>query len=222
LFLYALVGEPLIGMRIYRSLIHRSGSEPGARKEYYLRLLASEWGWVAVMAIIGISLPAPFLAFGLRPPDIPAWVLSFTILVAMLFLQFTLVRSQASNGTFHERVQPAGEVLPDALRERWLFAAVALTAGICEELLYRGFLWFYLSTWLPGLPLWAIFLVTSLIYGLSRAYQNLWGVLQGGLAGAILAFLFWFSGTLLPAMIFHTLIDLRFIFTRPMKTAGNV
>ena len=36
------------------------------------------------------------------------------------------------------QLKPVAALLPRTAAERWVFALLALTAGICEEVLYRG------------------------------------------------------------------------------------
>ncbi len=57
-------------------------------------------------------------------------------------------------------------------QERWLFAAVALTAGTCEEILYCGFLIFNLSDVFPSLPTGWVTVASSAVFALAHLYQG--------------------------------------------------
>jgi hypothetical protein len=48
-----------------------------------------------------------------------------------------------------------------------------------------------------------------MIYGLSHAYQGLKGILQTALTGFSFSIVFVLSGSLLPAMVFHILAEMR-------------
>ncbi len=61
-------------------------------------------------------------------------------------------------------------------------------------------------------------LISGIVYGLSRAYQGSRGTLQAGLMGFSFAVVFFLSKSLLPAMIFHILADLRNLFFWPVQT----
>ena len=63
-------------------------------------------------------------------------------------------------------------ILPISKSERWWFAAVGIGAGVSEELLYRGFLIYYLWVWLPGLDWTQRTIVSSLVFGLGHLYQG--------------------------------------------------
>jgi membrane protease YdiL (CAAX protease family) len=105
---------------------------------------------------------------------------------------------------------------------------VAITAGICEELLYRGFLLRYLSVYFFGLGWLLSSIISGVVYGLSRVALGRKNILQTMLNGFSFAILYFLSGNLLstigssqpvtlvgsviPSIIFHALADLRPIF----------
>ncbi len=211
LFVYALLGHPLLERRLYRSVAAALKTHPEARRAYYVRVLLVEWGWVLLIALMMATAGLPLEALGLLPPDIPSWVLIGTIAVVMLFMQRGVTHLSPGQGTVPERLQPAEVLLPASREERWAYTAMALTAAICEELLFRGFLWIYLSRFFPFLPVWGIAVISSVMFGLGRLYQGVPAFAQAGLTGGILFFLYWFSGNLIPAMIFHALVELRVV-----------
>lgn len=91
---------------------------------------------------------------------------------------------------------------PDEVR--W-FDAVSVTAGVCEEVVYRGLL----MTALTGLlGLWPAVLISSLIFGLGHAYQGVRGVLKTSLAGVAMALVVVGTGSLYAAVIMHAVLDL--------------
>ena len=99
----------------------------------------------------------------------------------------------------------AERILPRSRQERFLFLALALTAGICEEFLYRGFAMAALQR--AGLAVWAVVAVSSLLFGLAHLYQG-----RGGIVGTLLVGLL-FAGariaydSLIPVMIWHAVLD---------------
>ena len=60
-------------------------------------------------------------------------------------------------------------MLPHSRAELALFFKLSITAGICEELLYRGYLIWYLSHWLSIYPAAAL---ASLLFGIARGYTR--------------------------------------------------
>ena len=102
-------------------------------------------------------------------------------------------------------------ILPSTRAERRAFVAVAVTAGVSEEVLYRWFLPLYVRWLAPGLGAPALVAITGLAFGAVHWYQGRWGVIATTLAGVGFGAVTMATGTLLPAVIVHTLVDLRII-----------
>ncbi len=89
-----------------------------------------------------------------------------------------------------------------ALQLGWIFFAVALIPALCEEILFRGFiLGRFLETGQPGQSL----MMTSLLFGLF--HRNLAALLPTTLAGVVLAFAVWRTGSLYCAILMHAVIN---------------
>jgi membrane protease YdiL (CAAX protease family) len=82
---------------------------------------------------------------------------------------------------------------------------VSLTAGFCEELLYRGFLTWLVASYV-GLP--AAIGVVAVAFGLVHASLGQRGMINATLVGLALSLVVVITGWLVPAMIVHTLLDL--------------
>ena len=88
---------------------------------------------------------------------------------------------------------------------RW-FDRLAVTAGVCEELLYRGYLIWYLGTWLALVP---AVLVAAVVFGFGHAYQGPRGVALTTMVGLFLSAIYLLTGSLVAGMVFHALMDLH-------------
>jgi membrane protease YdiL (CAAX protease family) len=122
---------------------------------------------------------------------------------------------------FRRRLAEAGgdvlALLPRTSSERWLFAAVAISAGIGEELLFRGFLWHFLTTRVPALGVGGSCALAVLLFGLGHVYQGVKGVLATSLMGGMLLAIFLVTGSLLPGIVLHALVDLRAVWILPAQ-----
>ncbi len=103
-------------------------------------------------------------------------------------------------------------LLPNTGAERAAFILLSLSAGVCEEILFRGFLIRLLHDPAPGLPLAGALVVSSLVFGLGHAYQGFKGALGTAIAGLALGLVFLLSGSLIPAVILHALLDLQVVY----------
>jgi uncharacterized protein len=98
------------------------------------------------------------------------------------------------------------ELMPSSPREKGLFVALSLTAGITEEIVFRGFVLYALLLATASLPL--AVLLSSGVFGMVHAYQHPIGVLRAALLGALLAVPVLVHGSIYPAIAAHVLIDL--------------
>jgi len=115
------------------------------------------------------------------------------------FLQQRLTGVQANLSPEVEKLLHADSVL----QLGWIVFAMALTPAICEELLFRGFiLGRFLEAGGPGQSL----MMTSLLFGLF--HRNLATLLPMTLAGILLAFAVWRTGSLYCGITMHALINM--------------
>ena len=97
----------------------------------------------------------------------------------------------------------AKRFLPVNLVEFLAYSPLAITAGVCEEFLYRGFALAALAK--CAMPIWLTVVLTSILFGLAHAYQGRAGILSTALFGVVLAIarlvMIWHAGLDLAAGI---------------------
>src|SRR5690606_19165326 len=93
-------------------------------------------------------------------------------------------------------------------------AGLGLSAGVFEETLFRLALPAVLFGIWPDAPL--AFLIATLLFGALHLYQKATGVLFATLLGAVLAYLYLVSGSILLPIIVHAVIDLRSLVLLPL------
>lgn len=96
-------------------------------------------------------------------------------------------------------------ILPANSLEFLVYVALALTAGICEEFLYRGFAMAALSR--AGLGIWEVVILTSILFGFAHAYQGISGIIGTSLMGFVFAGARLLVGSLAPVMVWHAAVD---------------
>jgi membrane protease YdiL (CAAX protease family) len=223
---YLVVGEPVAGHVLHRRFEGRLRSDPDARRSFYLRLLILEWGLSVLALVVWLSTPSVDAGqVGLRWPQ--QWPGPLTGLVVLVVLVFVVVstralRSGALLDASDARRQGEGRhaepeahatlaLLPRTAGERRLFTVVGVTAGICEEWLYRGFFLAVVSALAGGLPTGLLVVVAAVAFGLAHAYQGRSGIVTTGLLGGVMAALYLQTGSLLLPVLLHAAIDLRFL-----------
>jgi membrane protease YdiL (CAAX protease family) len=94
---------------------------------------------------------------------------------------------------------------PHNAQERKLWTFVAITAGCCEEVLFRGFL-LALFTSLAGLV--AAVAITVSLFGLFHSYYGWKGILKTAAFGLFVTAIALWSASLVPVIILHASVDL--------------
>jgi len=97
------------------------------------------------------------------------------------------------------------QLLPRSPEERRVFGVLSVAAGFGEEIAYRGYA---ILTLAPLLGVAVSATVSSVVFGLLHGYQGTLGILRTGAMGGMLAWAFLATGSLWPAILAHTLIDL--------------
>ena len=99
----------------------------------------------------------------------------------------------------------AERILPQSTMELFPYLALAITAGLCEEFLYRGFAMAVLVH--AGLQAWAVVLLTSVLFGLAHSYQGRGGIVMTLLIGLVLGTSRIAYNSLVPAIFWHSAVD---------------
>ncbi len=209
LALVLIVGLPLWSTRSWRRL-HRAIREedPRARLTAYRRVVVVQWSLVVLLAGHWLLQGHAFTALRLDLPLDLRLLGAFLVAGALGMLVYgqssTALADAETRREARAQITDLRPMLPHTPGEYAWFRPVAWTAGICEEILYRGYL-----PWLFGLytdDLTAFGLAT-LIFGVGHAYQGPGGIVKTTIVGAVMSLLTWASGSLVPAIALHVAID---------------
>jgi membrane protease YdiL (CAAX protease family) len=99
----------------------------------------------------------------------------------------------------------AERILPQSSVELLPYFALAITAGLCEEFLYRGFTMAVLSR--VGLQAWLVVLVSSALFGLAHSYQGRSGMVMTLIIGLAFGISRIAYDCLVPAILWHSAVD---------------
>ena len=189
----------------------------------YAVTIAFQWLLVGVIAWRAIIRGITLQELGLQPQP---WlgILAVGLFGALLIggLQWlNLRRIGRMDGPAPELLRKlANRLLPVNFLEYLPYSALAITAGVCEEFVYRGFGIAAFSK--AGLPLWLVVILSSILFGLAHAYQGRGGIISTGVFGVLLAIARLWSGSLVPVMMWHAGLDLaagiaapKYLATKP-------
>ncbi len=200
--------QPLRGRWRWRRFLARR-DVPGERARYYRSAIVTWWAlaalWVVALALANVSfvereLGAPRSSTPTRDGVV---ALAFA---AALFVPLAFARWRRSA---FGQLGDVRALLPHDARERRWFFALSLTAGGCEEALYRSFAVAMVQRFLPSAPWWAYFVAGSVPFGLGHLYQGKRGVVLTTLLGLWFTALYLGFRSLWPAIGAHAPVDVR-------------
>jgi uncharacterized protein len=215
---------PFFDLWLFRR--HLSAQKRRSHKaEYYGQLLCELWVPTITVLIWAGTQNVPLANIGLGWSEwtaeaLPAWVSIGITVLAVLFIVYSIV--DLIRLKYNEKYRTAvtsklqsvkvpdymGAMLPSSDRETVLYGAVAISAGITEEILYRGFLTHVLVTSFPSIGIWLSVMIAAFLFGLGHLYQGASGMLRTFVLGLIMSLIYLATGTLLLCIIIHILIDL--------------
>jgi membrane protease YdiL (CAAX protease family) len=209
IFFVLAVIVPWRGWARLERLLRLPSTTSRERIQLYLSSMASQWLITIVVAwrAFARGLNYSGLALQFRP-----WVgLLFFGLAGAAAIGvvhwFNLRRVGRSKNPAVERVKAiALRIFPRSNRELAIFCGLAVTAGICEEFIYRGFVMGALAH-IP-LPTWSVLLLSSVLFGLAHTYQGRGGVIGTLLLGTVFGLARILYHSLLIGMIWHAAIDI--------------
>ena len=182
---------------------------PGERLAGYARAMITQWLLVAATTALWIHLGRDWQWLGLTGlSERDSWM---ALGVAVLLAAFFLLQSAsvARRPEMHEQVRktmrPVAELLPVERTDLTGFLALSVTAGVCEEILFRGLLGWYFGSWLG---LWGGQAVALAIFAAAHAYLGVGGAVRALIAGAAAAGSYVWSGSLVPSILLHAIVDI--------------
>ena len=128
------------------------------------------------------------------------WILSMTALgigAQLLHLD--------EGGKIDSMRRQLGFLVPGTTLELMVWCCLSVTAGICEEILFRGYLQRQLA--LVSRSMLAGVLLSAVVFGAAHGYEGVPRMLLVGLFGLLLGLLAWWRKSLRPGMIAHAWHD---------------
>lgn len=191
-----------------QQLLAKPRVESKERLSLYCSTIAFQWLAAAVAAWrawahgftaaqLGLTLPSRFRLIAIT-------VFGAALIVILQWLN--LRRMGRSTSPLRGTLQALAErILPQNNIELLPFLALAVTAGLCEEFLYRGFAMAALSR--TGLPATVVILLSSILFGMAHLYQGRSGFVSTTILGVLFGVSRAASGSLLPVIVWHMGVD---------------
>ncbi len=204
--------NPLYGAWEYRRLIRRvRAGEAHARTAEYRKAILVYWTFTIGLVALWLLADRPAAVLGFALPGgvrLLAGALITALGLAFLYAQWRALLRSDEKGLEGLRAQVAAvaDLMPHTEREGAQFRLVSFSAGVCEEIVCRGYMIWYLAVFVGE---WPAVLLGALVFGLAHLYQGTAGVIKTGVTGLMMGILYVATGSLLWPMILHTAVDLH-------------
>jgi len=215
---YVVLAAPWLARSWYQRARRRIASGiPHAKLRLYRGLVVEQIA--STVAVLGLwriaQLPASSL--GVVAPRSWGWTALVLIVIAVALVWSSLLLRPRAEKIRHKVQDSVGALIPDSRQERSWWGVVSVGAGVSEELVFRGFLLYYLSTYLPQMNTPERVLLASLVFGMGHIYQGWKGALGAGILGLILAAFYLMTGSLLLPVLVHAAVDARVLLIFPPR-----
>jgi membrane protease YdiL (CAAX protease family) len=211
LLLIALEGAALLWLWQFPRMVRaEAAGVAGARARYYAVEIVPLWTLAACVIALWIVTGRPWGALLLGAGSAP-WRIALGWALAAVYVWLNLAQRRAflarpeRLARLMKGFQSLLPILPRTPGERAGFAALSVSAGICEEVLYRGFALWYATMWTGPV---GGFLISTALFGSMHLYLGAREVPRTAMVGAFFYVLAITTGSLLPAMLCHTVVDL--------------
>ncbi len=205
-----LVVQPLYGYLESRRLeAEAQAGQVFDRRRFYRLTAVMEWAFLAVLAAVWLSYGRSVSDLGLLVPGgIGFWIGLGLLVTFTAGLAYAVVAARRASDA--EKVKQArslaslAKYLPHTRPELNTFFGLSVTAGIVEEIVYRGFLFWYLTQFMP---LYLAVLASAVIFGFAHSYQGANGAFRCGLVGLGFGAFYALTGSIWLPIVAHAFMD---------------
>jgi len=175
---------------------------------YFLGILF-EWLLLG-MVLFGLRFRnmRPRDLLGITPPGPAAFLRDLAIAIVFLIgcvISLAILRVALNGGHLPPPNQAVAKLLPRTPMQLGVFTLLSLSAGICEEMIFRGYLQRQFAA-LTNNAMIAV-VIQALVFGLCHAYQGVESICLLSVYGLFLGLLRQWSGRLRPGILAHFMQD---------------
>ncbi len=210
LFVGLAVAYPVASVISFRRLLRRiAAGEVVAPTEIYRSTVLGHWLLFAIAVALWLLSGRPWHALGFGLDLGSGFLIGLALTVGAIVV---LVRqygglehaSEKTRASLRRQLGDLEFIMPRNEKELRQFYGVSVTAGIVEETLWRGFLFWYLA---HAMPLWAAAVASSVLFGIGHAYQGAASLPKVTLVGGVFAALYILTGSIWLPMVLHAVFD---------------
>ena len=202
------IGLAIDSFVLWPWFLRRSEAEP-ARARVWLWSSSIVFLWTLVAAGVALWMLERRSWAALRLVAPLGWrtvgTIGLLLAVAIFYARSVAMIARARRSKKRIKVpKHAARRAPHTRAELAWWMALSVSAGICEEFIFRGYLIWVLQ---PALGLWLAAATSLIVFAAAHAYHGAKGVVAVGVVGGLLTLIVLVCGSLVPAIAVHMLID---------------
>jgi len=205
---------PLMAVLQVRAQMAAIRFDAATKKVIYISNGIVLWIGAALTLAIWLIYDRPIIDLGFRFPDSESGHLWWLLLVVFIFLfaidMFSELRNSTSREKTVERWKESMPFMPSSIEDLGWFLFLCITAGFCEELVFRGYLiqyfislsgpdnlvGFNLAVWFP-----------ALFFAIVHIYQGKEAVFKIIVMAGIFGYIFIYSSSIWPLILVHFVMN---------------
>lgn len=172
--------------------------------------------WLMALIVLGLWwwLDRPFSTLGLHwtPQVLSFWSIGFVALFLVIYLLDAIrdITTPKGRAEVEKKLDKELAILPRQPKSYLYFIPLAISAGICEEIVFRGFFIGYLFSLLgPGLFAKIVAVgVPAIIFGLVHTYQGVQAIYKILGMAVLFGTIYLLTGSIFLLIILHAVVDL--------------
>ncbi|WP_339862650.1 type II CAAX endopeptidase family protein [Paremcibacter congregatus] len=185
-------------------------ADPSLKIKTYIETIVMQW--IPTLAILILLyhglLSVTDMKFGFTVSLLPLGISAVVILIIGYFILSVLSvkKNKAEQEKMYKNWDLIRWFLPTTKSETaWFIFGLSVTAGICEEIIFRGYLLNFMANYMP---IYVAALLSSLAFGLCHAYQGSIHILRTAIVGLIMAGVYIMADSLIVTIILHAGMDI--------------
>jgi len=209
-FLILAVAYPITGYISFKRLMRRvTAGQMISPIEIYRSTLISHWTLFGMALAIWLATGRSWVALGFGWEVDTGFLIGLALTAAAIVVMMRQYGSldsatEKKRASLRRQIGDLEIMMPRNNTELGRFYAVSATAGVVEETLWRGYMFWYLG---HIMPLWAAAIVTSVAFGFGHIYQGATNVPKIILIGGVFAGLYLLTGSLWLPILLHAVFD---------------
>jgi len=194
-----------------RYLAGIEAGEPSNRVGSYLETITMQWVYLAALGLAWWFFGRPIADLGFRDlegAELRRGASATLVMIVALVISWIRIKRLGveEKKNYTDGLGQMVHFLPQTDRDYRFFVALSITAGIVEEIVFRGFALWYLGSFIP---LWAAVGVSSVGFGVGHIYLGgASAAVRAGLVGLAFAIFYIWTGSIWFPILAHAVFDI--------------